>query len=475
VKRASDNRAGSGWAAQALAGAKPAVFWSDRDDAPASAPTLRDTVTADLTIIGGGFTGLWAAIQALEDQPGLRVVVLEAETCGFGASSRNGGFCDASLTHGLENGLLHWPGDTEVVLRMGRDNLDAIEASVERYGIDADFRRAAEVGVATEPWHVEALDEGLSAHRSAGVRATLLDADQMQARVHSPTYLGGLVRHDDTSLVDPARLCWGLRAAAERLGAAVYEGSPATAIERDGATLLIRTDRGAVRSERVLMAINAYAGPVRRPRRYVIPVYDHVLMTEPLSSEQLASVGWEENDGIGDVSNQFHYYRRSEDDRILWGGYDATYHFNNGVKPQHDQSDETHGMLAKHFFETFPQLEGLRFTHRWGGPIGTTTRFTATWGTGHRGRLAWVAGYTGLGVGASRFGARVALDLVFGLATERTELEMVRKSPFPFPPEPMRWAGVGLTRRAIQRADRRNGKRGVWLGLLDRFGIGFDS
>jgi glycine/D-amino acid oxidase-like deaminating enzyme len=214
---------------------------------------------------------------------------------------------------------------------------------------------------------------------------------------------------------------------------------------------------------------------VRRPRRYVIPVYDHVLMTEPLSADSMASIGWERREGIGDVSNQFHYYRLSEDNRILFGGYDATYHFNNGLRPEHDQKQDTHSMLARHFFETFPQLEGLRFSHSWGGPIGTTTRFTAAWGTSHSGHMAWVAGYTGLGVGASRFGARVALDLAFGESTERTELGMVRKLPFPFPPEPLRWTGVQLTRKAIQRADKREGKRGLWLRLLDRFGVGFDS
>jgi glycine/D-amino acid oxidase-like deaminating enzyme len=143
--------------------------------------------------------------------------------------------------------------------------------------------------------------------------------------------------------------------------------------------------------------------------------------------------------------------------------------------PEHDQSSRTHGILAEHFFTTFPQLEGIRFTHRWGGPIGTTTHFAATWGIAHEGRLAWVAGYTGLGVAASRFGARVALDLVFGLRTERTELAMVRKKPFPFPPEPLRFAAVAVTRNAIQRADRREGKRGLWLSILDRFGVGFDS
>jgi len=464
-----------GWARQALSNAKPGVFWSDRTDAPAPAPALDGQVTADLTVIGAGLTGLWAAVQALEEHPELKVVVLESERCGFGASSRNGGFCDGSLTHGLENGLSHWPDDTEVLIQLGRDNLDAIDDSIDRYGISADYRRAAEVGVATAPWHLESLQESLETHERFGDDVELLDGDAMQTRVHSPTYLGGLIRHNDVALVDPARLCWGLRSAAESLGATVYEQSPATDVGRDGPALEVATPNGSVRSERVLMATNAYPGPVRRPRRYVIPVYDHVLMTEPLSTDQLASIGWRERDGIGDVSNQFHYYRLTDDDRILWGGYDATYHFNNGLGPQHDQSDHTHGMLAEHFFETFPQLEGLQFTHRWGGPIATTTRFTATWGTTHDGLLTWVAGYTGLGVGASRFGARVALDIAFGQTTERTELEMVRRKPLPFPPEPLRWTGVQLTRKAIQRTDRREGKRGLWLGVLDRFGVGFDS
>ena len=451
------------------------MFWSDRDDSPAPAPALAGTVDADLAVIGGGFTGLWAALQAMEDQPGLRVAVLEAEHCGFGASSRNGGFCDSSLTHGLANGLSHWPDEIETLHRLGRENFAGLADSLERHRIDSDFRLCPEIGVATEPWHLENLAEDIEPYRAFGEDVDLLDADEMQARVHSPTYLGGMIRRNDVALVDPARLGWGLRSAVETLGAAVHDHTPAKDIYRKGSHLEIRTPNGRVLADRAVMATNAYPGPVRRPRRYTIPVYDHVLVTEPLSPLQMASVGWAEREGLGDVSNLFHYYRLTADDRILWGGYDATYHFNNGVGARHDQSEETHLRLAEHFFQTFPQLEGLSFSHRWGGPIGTTTRFTATWGTTHKGRLAWVAGYTGLGVGASRFGARVALDLVYGQQTERTELQMVRKPPVPFPPEPARWASVQLTRKALQRSDRRGGKRGAWLSLLDRFGVGFDS
>ena len=451
------------------------MFWSDRDDAPAPAPALAGTVDVDLVVIGGGFTGLWTALQAMEEQPDLRVVVLEAEHCGFGASSRNGGFCDSSLTHGLANGLSHWPDEIETLHRLGRENFSELADSLEEHRIDADFRLCPEIGVATEPWHLESLTEDIEHYRTFGEDVDLLDADEMQARVHSPTYLGGMIRRNDVALVDPARLGWGLRSAVERLGAVFYDHTPANAINRKGDLIEIATPNGRVRARHGVMATNAYPGPVRRPRRYTIPVYDHVLVTEPLSPQQMASVGWAEREGLGDVSNLFHYYRLTADDRILWGGYDATYHFNNGIGARHDQSEETHLRLAEHFFQTFPQLEGLSFTHRWGGPIGTTTRFTATWGTTHKGRLAWVAGYTGLGVGASRFGARVALDLAYGRQTERTELQMVRKPPVPFPPEPARWASVQLTRKALQRSDRRAGKRGVWLSLLDRFGVGFDS
>jgi glycine/D-amino acid oxidase-like deaminating enzyme len=461
-------------AARALAAARPAVFWSDRADAPERRPGPSGATDADLVVIGGGFTGLWAAMHATE-QTGRRVVVLEAERVGHGASSRNGGFCDVSLTHGLHNGAAHWPDELETLVRMGRENHRALLDTVAEEGIDAGVEEVAELAVATAAWHLAELAESVELHRFHGDHVELLDQAGTRARLDSPTYRGGLVRRDGLALVDPARLAWGLAGALERRGVTVHESSPVTAVEPDGSSLLVRTPTAAVRADRVIMATNAYRGPVRRPRRYVAPVYDYVLMTEPLTTAQLAELRWAERDGVADAGNQFHYYRLTEDDRLLWGGYDAVYHFGNRVDGLLDQRDGTQLMLAEQLLETFPQLEGIRCTHRWGGAIATTTRFTATWGTAHDRRLAWVAGYTGLGVAASRFGARVALDLVDGLRTERTELSMVRSMPFPFPPEPLRWPAVQLTRRALARADRREGRRGPWLALLDRFGIGFDS
>ena len=460
--------------AELAAAAEPAVFWSAQPGAPDDRPPLTGTTTADLCIVGGGFTGLWAAVQALEDDPGRSVVLLESERCGYGASSRNGGFCDGSLTHGFLNGLSHWPDEIETLERLGADNLTSLLATLERHGIEAGARRTDEITFALADWQVTDLAEIAETYDEYGVAYRLLDQSDARALVDSPRYLGALVDVQSIALVDPARLVWGLAQVVERLGGTIHDHSRVEGIDDEDGHLRVRTSRGRVDADRVVVATNAFAEPVRQMRRYVIPVYDHVLMTEPLSAAQLASIGWDGNEGLTEASNQFHYYRRTDDDRILWGGYDANYYFGNGMGPEYENRLSSHELIAGHFFETFPQLEGLGFSHRWAGPIGTTSKFSATYGTAYQGRLAWAAGYTGLGVGASRFGARVALDLVDGLDTERTSLEMVRRKPMPFPPEPLRSLAIQTTRRAIARADR-TGKSGILLRTLERFGVGFDS
>lgn len=461
-------------ATEALRGARPGVFWVDKDPADTPREPLGASSTADLVVVGGGFTGLWAAIAAAERDPGRRIVVLEGEVVGFGASSRNGGFVDSSLTHGLGNGVAHWPGEIADLVRLGRENLAGLVADIDRLGIACDLERTGELTLADAPWQAEELAASVALHEAHGIPADHLDADGVAEHLRSPRFVGGMRRPDDVVLVDPARLVRGLRDAAERLGVTVHDHSAVTGIDADGSTLTVRTAGGSLTAAKVLVATNAYRGPVRRTRRWIVPVYDHVMVTEPLTADQLRDLGWSGREGASDAANRFHYFRITADDRVLWGGFEPTYHWRNGLDPAFDQDDHMHHLLAANFFVTFPQLEGVRFSHRWGGPIGTTSRFSATWGTGHDGRLAWVGGYTGLGVAASRFGAATALDLVDGLDTERTALEMVRKPPVPFPPEPLRSLGIALTKRAVRRADEHGGRQGPWLRTLDRFGVGFD-
>ena len=450
--------------------------------------------------MGGGFTGLWGALLAAPDHD---VVLLEGDRCGWGASGRNGGFAEASLTHGFENGLSRWPDEIDVLQRLSAENFAAMRETLAERGVDAAWEEPGVIDVATRPHEVGWLAEAADAARAHGEQATLLDRDGVRAEVNSPTYLGGLWHHDGGALVDPARLAWGLRDAALGDGVRIHEHTKVTRMRRDGDGVVLETasegagasgpKRGRLRARRVLLATNAYRPLVRSIRRYVVPVYDYVLVTEPLTDEQRRAVGWERGQGVADSGNRFHYYRLTPGDggrltpaeapaggggegpRILWGGYEALYHFRNGMRPELEDHAPTFELLAGNFAATFPQLEGIRFTHRWAGAIDTSSRFCVTFGKALGGRVAYAVGYTGLGVVASRFGARVALDLLHGRDTELTRLELVRSRPIPFPPEPLRYAVIQATRRALARADERGGSRGLWLRGLDRIGAGFDS
>ncbi|MEV8590432.1 FAD-dependent oxidoreductase [Streptomyces sp. NPDC051180] len=449
-------------------------FWLDDPDRPRPAPALVGGTTCDLLVVGGGYTGLWTALLAKERDPSADVVLVEADEVGGAASGRNGGFCESSLTHGLANGVHRWPEEIGLLERLGRENLQGIEDAVGRYGIDCDWQRTGSLVVATERYQLDGLAEEAEAAARYGGRPLLLDADAVRAEIDSPTFLGGVWNRDDVAMVNPARLAWGLKRACLGLGVRIHEHTPATSLDERGAVMSVGTPYGRITARHVALATNAYPSLLRRHRPYTVPVYDYALMTEPLTAEQLASVGWTRRQGFADCANQFHYVRLSADDRILWGGYDAIHH-GGPVRSEHDRRPETYATLARHFFTTFPQLEGVRFSHAWGGAIDTSTRFCVFFDTSHRGKVAYAAGFTGLGVGATRFGADVMLDLLAGTATERTGLELVRRKPLPFPPEPVRSIGIDITRWSMARADRDEGRRNLWLRALDRFGLGFDS
>ncbi|TDZ80125.1 Gamma-glutamylputrescine oxidoreductase [Mycobacteroides salmoniphilum] len=458
---------------RALADATLTPFWLDDLSGSASYPPLSVAPRRhfDLVIIGAGYTGLWSALRALQRNPGITVAVIEAHTVGSAASGRNGGFIDASLTHGPENGHRRWPGEVEHLERLGLANLDDIENTVKALSLDCDFERNGSLTVAIEPYQAEELNTAASA-RPTG----FLDQRAVRNEVNSPTYLAGTWSTESSALVHPAKLAAELSRAATDLGAEIFEHTRASAIgRRSSSGLEIHTEHGSVWGSRVILATNAFPSLLRRYRFHTVPVYDYVLVTEPLTTGQLGQVGWQHRQGISDMANQFHYYRLTPDNRILWGGYDAIYHFGGTLKARYEDRPDTYRRLASHFFTTFPQLEDVRFSHRWAGAIDTSTRFCAFFGSAHRGRVAYAAGFTGLGVAAARFAADVMLDRLSGIPTERTKLEMVSTMPVPFPPEPLAAVGIGATRWSLDRADHHEGKRNLLLKALDAVGMGFDS
>lgn len=433
-------------------------------------PPPSGPVTCDLLVIGGGYTGLWSALHAARRHPDRRVVLIEADRIGWAASGRNGGFVEASLTHGYENGKSRWPDELDTLEEMGLENLDGMQGEIAELGLDVEWERTGMLTVATEPHQVQWLTEA-----AADGQGQFLDGTHVRDQVDSPTYRAGLFSADTCAIVNPAKLALELARACREVGVEVFEHTTATRIDSGGAALRVHTDGTAITCRQVVLATNVFPSLLRRNRLYTVPVYDYVLATEPLTDAQLARVGWGGRQGIGDSANQFHYYRLTRDNRIVWGGYDAVYHFGRKVKSSYEDRPDTYRRLAAHFFITFPQLDDVTFSHRWAGAIDTNTRFCAHWGLAREGRVAYVNGFTGLGVGATRFAADVCLDLLDGTPTPRTELEMVRRKPLPFPPEPLASAGIQATRWSLDRADHSAGRRNVLLKALDAAGLGFDS
>jgi len=461
-------------ALRSLSGSQPLPFWLDSGQAPAPQPALAGADTCDLAVVGAGFSGLWAALLAKEQDPAADVVVLEAGRVAGQATGRNGGICMASLTHGLSQGAELFPRENARLAELGLENLDAIEHTIAELGIECGFERTGELEIASSQWQLDGLREVREEHERDGVPHTWLDGEELRAEIHSPTYLGGLWHHD-SALLDPARLAWGLARACRERGVRFYERTPVTRLSRAGDGVELRTPWGAVRARRAVLATNAFPPLLKRLRYHIVPVYDYALMTEPLGAEQLEAIGWGRRQALSDAGYMFHYYRLTEDQRILWGGWDAVYYRGRHITAEQEERPDLGAKLAGHFFHTFPQLDGLRFTHRWSGVIDTCSRFCQFWGTAFDGRVSYVLGYTGLGVAASRFGARVALDLVNGRRTELTELEFVRRRPLPFPPEPLLFPLIEATRRSTEHAELHDGRRNAWLRTLDRFGLGFDS
>lgn len=459
---------------RSLTGARTVPFWIDDLGSASQRPALAGRHATDLLVVGGGFCGLWTALIAKERDPQRSVTLIDGVRVGWAASGRNGGFAEASLTHGEENGELHFADEMALIRRLEKDNFTAFRDTISRYGIDAEWEETGTLTVATEPHQVPWLRD--AAAGDADHDAVFLEGDALRARGDSPLYRAGLFTEEGQAYVHPAKLARGLAEAAERLGVRIFERTRAKDLRIDASGRVeVTTSEGVVSAERVALATNVFPSLLPSLRLFTVPVYDYVLMTEPLTEEQLQAIGWTERHGITDSSREFHYYRKTADNRILFGGYDAVYHRGGKVRPEQDLRPETFERLADHFFLTFPQLAGIRFTHTWGGAIDMSTQLVAFHGVARGGRVAYSAGYTGLGVVATRFGAEVMLDLLEGRDTERTGLKMSRRLPIPIPPEPFAYPLIQMMRNAVAASDRNGGKDGLLLKTAGLFGVGFDS
>jgi len=434
----------------ALKDAAVRPLWHDPDIMPEPLAPITSNQECELLIVGGGFTGLWAAMQAKERKPEADIILIEQTFVGDGASGRCGGFLSTTLAHTQTNTEARFADEAERLEELGIQNMREFLETLERYDIDARYEKTGEMYVALSPESAKRMYAEYQEAISNGEDVVWFDKDAVREQVNSPTKQLGVRIFENTKLLDVAPL-----------------GKSAMRATCEG---------GVIRSDKVLLATNAYTSKIGRIRRSVLPVWDYQIATEPLTDEQLDRIAWgkKSRHALADYVNMFHYFRLTKDNRITWGGGGAVrYYFNNGIDDRYMFATARYEQLAKEFFEMFPQLDDVKFSHQWGGIIATSTRFCMVPGVAYDGRLAWSVGYTGHGVGASRFGARIGIELLGYAPSDVLEMQFVTRKSLPWAPEPIRWFAVKLTQKALIKADKNDGKRGFWLKFLDMLGLGF--
>ena len=463
----------------ALKNAALRPLWHDPDIMPEPLPPISSAQECELLIVGGGFTGLWAAMQAKERKPDADIILIEQTFIGDGASGRNGGFLSSTLAHTQTNTEYRFADEAERLKELGIRNMREFLETLDRYNIDARYEKTGEMYVALSPGAANRMQADYQEAISKAEDVVWFDKDAVREQVNSPMFFAGMWERDgQDGVIDPARLCWGLKdVLVNQLGVRIFENTKLLGVKPLGEKAMQATCENAViRSDKVLLATNAYTSTIGKIRRSVIPVWDYQIATEPLTDDQLDRIAWGKTSrhALADYVNMFHYFRVTKDNRITFGGGGAVrYYFNNGIDNKYMNATARYEQLAKEFFEMFPQLDDVKFSNQWGGIIATSTRFCMVPGVACDGRLAWSVGYTGHGVGASRFGARIGIELLGYEPSDVIEMKFITRKSLPWAPEPVRWFGVKFTQRALVKADRNNGKRGLWLRFLDMLGLGF--
>jgi glycine/D-amino acid oxidase-like deaminating enzyme len=401
-------------------------------------PPVEGDIKVDVAIIGGGFTGLSTAYNLCKASPGMQVAVLEAEVIGYGASGRNGGF---SMTlFGLEPTVtktLFGQQRTVEAHRYMERAVDYVDALVREHNIQSDYWFPGFLRAATTPGYVKRIQHDLEILASMGITGIeWIDAERIRAEVDSPLFLGGWWE-PRCGLLDPAKQVRELKRIAQEAGAQVYEGSPVEEIQR-GARFMLKTPSGRVQAEKIVFATNAYSHLIPELRRKQVPAFTHMVVTEPLAAEQLATLGWKNRQGIEDARNLVHYFRLTIDNRIAMGGSDISIAY--GRDMERDITPRVFADLERDVVRLFPALKGIRFTHRWGGPVSVPVDMAPAIGYLGDQRAVYSLGCVGHGVSMTHLNGCTLADLILERQTDLTSVWFVNRRMIPWPPEPLRWA-----------------------------------
>ena len=442
------------------------LWW---DDAVVREPTASDLPQgADVVVVGGGFTGLWTAYYLLRAQPGREVIVLEAEHVGFGASGRNGGWVSALWPVGADT-LDRRHGRTATLAQLAalRATVDEVGRVDAEEGFGAGFVKGGALMVARTPAQ-EARARVSAAHSAGWADGTVwLDAAATRARLDVAGARGATFT-PHCARVHPRRLVDGLAAAVRRLGGQVIEG---VRVARTSDRVVVLTDGRRLSAANVVLATEGWTGTLPGMARRIVPVYSLMVATEPIDDERWARIGLADREVFADHGHVVVYGQRTDDGRIAFGGRGAPYHWGSQISPEFDEEPTVFDALRSTLRALLPQLDGIAFTHAWGGPLGIARDWqpSVTWDPATRTGRA--GGYVGDGVAASNLAGRTLAELVLGRDTALTRLPWVGHRSPRWEPEPLRWLGVNAGLQLAQLADREEETTGrpARLGaVLDR-------
>lgn len=452
-----------------------ACYWlaglPPRDPTPLTAPA-----ETDIAVIGAGLTGLWTALFLKELDPSRDVTVVEQGIAAYGASGRNAGMLSETVDHSHGLAIQHFGlEEARRLAVLGEQNAAELIGFIRERGIECGWEPTGRLMVALTDAQMEEADRSVAVAEELGVRSfRLLSGEAVRAEVHSPLYRGG-VAVAGGGILDPARFTDGLRREAERAGVRVRERTAVESLDAAGAGVVIRANGTILKARRAVLATSAYThhllpGITRR----FIPLYDYILVSEPLTADQWEMIGWRNRQGITDGRTFFNYYRPTADGRVLWGTSEAMYYAGNRVGPDCDHSPPHYESLRQSWRRHFPALAGLRWEYEWGGAICSTTRLTPFFGRALGGRACYGLGFTGHGLGSTRIAGRILAHMALDRTSDLLDLSLVRRAPFPYPPEPIRHLAVNAVTRALRRVDAGEPPN-LLLRLLDRLGLGFSS
>ena len=428
----------------------PHGYWLEEAGTPQSAAPLQEDAVCDVVVVGGGFTGLWAAWHLKQLEPEARVVLLEGDVCGRGPSGRNGGFCNV-MWFSLPSMRRRWGDEAALgVARAAEDAVRRVGDFCEREGVDAWFRMGGYLQVSTAPAHDGTWGEAIEACRELGVGDAVkeLSPEEVAARCASPAFRAGAY-YPTAATVQPARLALGLRERLIARGVELFESSPVRSVRETGAGVEARTAAGTVRARAAVLAIGSAAKSRRAPLRHRLTVASsHIVLTEPVP-DLLEEIGWTGGECITDSRSLIDYFRTTPDGRVLfgWGGGRIAMGARLGGRAELDPA--VIAATAEHLHACFPGLVGKRIEHAWGGPIDASPTHLPLVMPLPGGRSFVAAGYTGNGVGPSHMVGRTLASLALDRRDEPSRLAFVDPSPPRVPPEPFHWIGGEAIRLGI--------------------------